>query len=81
MCIVCKEMRPKKELLRIIHNKEGETFIDFTGRSNGRGAYICDNHECIATCVKKRMLNRAFKMEIPAEIYAQIESEYEKKRV
>lgn len=74
-------MRPKKDLLRIIHTKEGEFFIDFTGRSNGRGAYVCDSPECIVTCVKKRMLNRAFKMEIPAEIYAQIQTEYEKKRV
>lgn len=81
MCIVCKQMRPKKELLRIIHTKEGETFIDFTGRSNGRGAYVCDTPECVAVCVKKRVLNRAFKTEIPAEIYMQIESEYEKKRV
>ena len=81
MCIVCKQMRPKKELLRIIRNKEGETFIDFTGRANGRGAYICDDTECIKTCVKKRMLNKAFKTVIPAEIYEQIEIEYEKKRV
>lgn len=80
-CIVCKKMQPKKELLRVIHTKEGETFIDFTGRANGRGAYICDSPECILTCIKKRMLNRAFKTDISTDIYEQIQAEYEKKRV
>ena len=81
MCIVCKKMMPKKNLLRIIKNKDDEVFIDFTGKANGRGAYICDDPECIRTCIKKKMLNKAFKTDISDEIYNSIAEEYEKKRI
>lgn len=79
MCIVCKQMQPKKSLLRVIKNKENEVFIDYTGKSNGRGAYVCDNPECVRTCIKKKMLNKVFHSDIPDEIYKQIEEEYEQK--
>ncbi len=78
MCVVCKQMTPKKDLLRIVCDKEGRVFIDATNKANGRGAYVCDKPECMTTCIKKRILNRAFKREIPEEIYKAISEEYEK---
>lgn len=78
MCIVCKRMIPKNELLRIVCDKEGNVCIDTTNRANGRGAYVCTQPECVATCVKKRILNRAFKRELPEEVYKAISEEYEK---
>ena len=71
-------MTPKKDLLRIVCDKEGRVFIDATNKANGRGAYVCDKPECMTTCIKKRILNRAFKREIPEEIYKAISEEYEK---
>ena len=53
MCIVCRIQRPKKELLRIVKSKEGNIFLDFTGKKPGRGAYICDNKDCIEKCMKR----------------------------
>lgn len=69
MCVVCKEMFLKKDLWRIVKNKEGEIFIDETHKANGRGAYLCKKDSCIETCFRKKFLNKAFKMEINAEVY------------
>lgn len=77
MCIVCREMKPKCELLRIVCMVDGEYKLDLTGKMNGRGAYICNNDECIAKCVKTKALNRAFKTNIEQEVYAKIKEEYE----
>ena len=73
MCIACHEMKPKKEMLRVVKPKEGDVFIDFTGKAAGRGAYICDNPDCIKTLKKGRLLNKVFSSVIPAEVYAKIE--------
>ena len=67
-CIACQDRDNKKELIRIVKNKEGEIFIDLTGKANGRGAYICKDCECI----KSKALNRAFKMEVPDEVYEKL---------
>ena len=72
MCVVCKEMKPKKELLRIVKNAEGKIFIDFTGKANGRGAYICNNLSCLQKCVKNKILNRVFETTIAEEIYTSL---------
>lgn len=79
MCVVCKQMKPKAELLRIVSDKNGNVFIDETHRANGRGAYVCDCDDCVKTCVKKKILNKVFKREIPEEIYTSVAEEYEKK--
>jgi predicted RNA-binding protein YlxR (DUF448 family) len=78
-CIVCREMRPKRELLRIVKSPENDIFIDKTGRMNGRGAYVCINAECILKVRKTKALNREFKMEIPDCIYETLESQLEGK--
>jgi predicted RNA-binding protein YlxR (DUF448 family) len=53
MCMICKKMMPKAELIRIVKNKSGDVFIDYTDKANGRGAYVCNNPECVGICLKK----------------------------
>lgn len=71
-CIGCGEMKSKKEMIRVIRTKEGEMSIDFTGRQNGRGAYICNDVECLKKAVKSHGLDRAFKTSVPKEIYDEL---------
>lgn len=76
-CVGCNEQRPKKELLRVVKNKEGDIFVDFTGKANGRGAYICPKVECLEIAKKKKSLNRALECEISDEIYKKLSQEIE----
>ncbi len=73
-CIVCGESKPKKELIRVVVNKEKEIFVDKTGKANGRGAYICRNEECISLASKTKKLNKVFETEISTEIYDELKS-------
>jgi len=68
MCVVCRSMKDKKELLRVVKNKDGEFFIDKTGKLNGRGAYICRKTECAGKFVKARAFERAFRCAVSEEI-------------
>lgn len=77
MCIVCRERSDKKELVRVVKNKDGEIFLDKTGKANGRGAYVCKSKECFDKLKKSRALNRAFKCEISLEIYEKLGEEIE----
>ncbi len=77
MCIVCREQNDKKELLRIVKNKNDEIFVDKTGRANGRGAYVCKTRECYEKMCKQKSLNRAFKCNVPQEVYQKIGEEIE----
>lgn len=76
MCIACHEMKPKKEMLRVVKPKEGDVFIDFKGKAAGRGAYICDNPDCIKKLKKGRLLNKVFSSDIPSEVYEKIEVDF-----
>lgn len=78
MCIVCREHSDKKTLVRIVRNKNGEIFLDKTGKANGRGAYVCTSAECVEKLKKTRALNRAFKCEIPTEVYDMIGEQIER---
>lgn len=71
-CIGCNEIKPKKELIRIVKNKEGQIFIDKTGKANGRGAYICDNIECLEKAIKTKKLERTFETQISDDIYNEL---------
>ena len=68
-CIGCNTIKAKKDLIRIVKNKEGQISIDKTGRTNGRGAYLCDNIECLEKAIKTKKLERTFEMPISQEIY------------
>ena len=76
MCVACREMKPKKDMLRIVKEPSGEISIDFTGKKNGRGAYICSDFECIKKLKKQKILNRVFSTEISGEMYDKIEEEF-----
>lgn len=71
-CIGCNEVKLKKELIRIVKNKEGEIFVDKTGKANGRGAYICDDIQCLEQAIKTKRLERSFETKISDEIYDEL---------
>ncbi len=72
-CVVTKEQLEKKDLLRIVKNKDGEIFVDETGKINGRGAYIKKDLDTLELAKKNKALDRALETEIPEEVYEQIE--------
>ena len=77
-CIGCGEMRPKKEMMRVVRTAEGEFVLDATGRQNGRGAYICRNKECLLKAIQTKGLERSFKQVIPEEVYESLKKEMDK---
>ena len=77
MCIVCHSRSDKKELVRVVKNKDGEIFLDKTGKANGRGAYVCKSKDCFDKLKKTRALNRAFKCEVKNDVYDKIGEEIE----
>ncbi len=74
-CIACRTEKPKKELVRVVKFGE-EIKLDLTGKANGRGAYVCNDKECIMKLKKQKMLNRAFSMEVKEEVYDGILEEF-----
>ncbi|HJA19635.1 YlxR family protein [Mediterraneibacter catenae] len=74
-CVGCGEMKPKKELMRILKTENGEFVVDAAGKKNGRGAYLCRSLSCFQNAVKSRGLERSFKQEIPQEVYDRLEKE------
>lgn len=77
MCTGCGEMKPKRELIRVVKSPEGEIAIDRTGRLPGRGAYVCPDLECLKKARKTRRLERVFSSAIPEEVYDALEKELE----
>ena len=74
-CTGCNEMKPKKELVRVVKSPEGEISLDLTGKKPGRGAYVCNNADCRKAARKARKLERAFGCKIPDEVYERMEAE------
>jgi predicted RNA-binding protein YlxR (DUF448 family) len=68
-CLGCREMKPKKELIRVVRSPEGSISLDTKGKLPGRGAYLCPNVECFGKVRKSKALDRALEVSIPAEIY------------
>lgn len=75
MCLGCGEMRPKRELIRVVKSKEGEISLDLTGKKSGRGAYICKSVECFEKARKARKFERSFSCMISEDIYDSMEGE------
>lgn len=71
-CIGCNVQKNKNELIRIVMNKEGMIFVDKTGKANGRGAYICNNIDCLEKTIKTKKLERTFDMQISSEVYDEL---------
>ena len=76
-CTGCGEMKPKKELVRVVKSPEGEVSLALTGRKPGRGAYVCPRVDCLRLARKARRLEKAFSCPIPAEVYDRMEEEFE----
>ncbi|MBQ5677649.1 MAG: YlxR family protein [Clostridia bacterium] len=77
-CTGCGEQKPKKELVRVVKTPDGEILLDLTGKMSGRGAYICNNAECLKKARKSKRIDRTFEMTIPDEVYKQMEEEISK---
>ncbi|MDE6598198.1 MAG: YlxR family protein [Clostridia bacterium] len=75
MCIACRELKEKRSMLRVVKNDD-KIFIDFSSKAAGRGAYICDNPECIKKLKKGRLLNKVFSCNVDEGVYTAIEEEY-----
>jgi len=76
-CTGCREMKPKKELIRVVRSAEGQVSIDAGGKKSGRGAYICNDMNCLKKAIKSKALERAFEVEIPQEVYESLQSQME----
>jgi len=71
-CVVMNEMKPKEEMIRVVRNKEGEVFVDPSGKKNGRGAYLSKDLAVIEKAEQLRTLNQLFKVEIDSAIYEEL---------
>lgn len=77
MCLGCGEMKEKRELIRVVKSPEGDISVDKTGKKSGRGAYVCDDIECLKKARKARRLEKAFSCQISNEIYDAMEKDIE----
>ena len=76
-CVGCREMKPKKDLIRVVRSPEGAVSLDFKGKKPGRGAYLCPDSACLARARKGRALERAFETSLSPELYDALEQEME----
>lgn len=74
-CVGCREMKSKKELIRVVKTEDEGIIIDVTGKKNGRGAYICPNADCLHKAIVTKGLERSFKMSIEKAVYDNLEKE------
>lgn len=79
MCVACRQMFDRRELLRIVKSPDGVVSVDVIGKKNGRGAYVCSNPKCVEKCAKG-ILGKHLGSEIPQQIYEEIRSTYGDKR-
>lgn len=75
-CVGCQQMKPKKEMMRVLKTPEDEMILDTTGKKNGRGAYLCKDIECLKKAKKNKGLERSFKMRIPDRVYDSLMEAY-----
>ncbi len=74
-CVGCREMKPKKELIRVVRSPEGAVSLDFKGKLPGRGAYVCPDPACLAKARKSKALERAFSAPLPDPVWAELEAQ------
>lgn len=75
VCLGCGQSKPKRDLIRVVKSPEGEISLDLTGKKSGRGAYICNDIECLLKARKERKFERAFSCQIDSEIFDAMEKE------
>ena len=76
-CMGCRERKAKKEMIRVVRGTDGTVSLDFGGKMNGRGAYICPDPECLKKARKSKALDRSLEVTIPEEVYDRLEKEME----
>lgn len=77
-CVGCREMKNKKDLIRILKTDSEGIMIDVTGKKNGRGAYICPNADCLKKAIDSKGLERSFKMPVEKSVYESLKKELDK---
>lgn len=75
MCIACREMKPKGEMTRVVKTADDEIYLDATGKAAGRGAYVCNNAECLKKLNNKKLLHKAFSANVSEDVYQGIGEE------
>ena len=76
-CMGCRERKAKREMIRVVRGTDGNVSLDFGGKLNGRGAYICPDPECLSKARRSKALERSLEVEIPAEVYDRLTREIE----
>ena len=76
-CMGCRERKPKRDMIRVVRGTDGLVSLDFGGKKNGRGAYICPDPECLKKALRSKALDRSLEVTIPEEIYDRLQKEME----
>ena len=77
MCVGCREMKPKRELIRVVRSPGGEVSMDPVGKKPGRGAYVCRSAECLKRAIKQRQLERQLEVQLTEEVAQQLQQALE----
>ena len=76
-CMGCRDRKAKREMIRIVRGTDGNVSLDFGGKMNGRGAYICPNPDCLAKAIRSKALDRSLEVTIPETVYDRLRKEME----
>ena len=79
-CMGCRERKNKRDLIRVVRETSGNVSLDFSGKLNGRGAYLCPDPECLKKARKSKALDRSLEVPSPEEVYDRLEREMEVSR-
>ena len=79
-CMGCRERKNKRDMIRVVRTPEGTVSLDFSGKLNGRGAYICPDPECLKKAIRSKSLDRSLEVTIPQEVYDRLQKEMEDSR-
>lgn len=80
MCVSCRAMKDKREMLRVVKTAEGQIAVDERGKAQGRGAYVCGDGECLKKMRKAKTLNKAFSCAVEESVYEEIEAYFSRKK-
>ena len=78
-CMGCRERKAKRDMIRVVRGTDGTVSLDFGGKMNGRGAYICPDPECLKKAIRSKALDRSLEVTIPEEVYDRLQKEMEVK--
>ena len=79
-CMGCRERKNKRDMIRVVRTPEGTVSLDFSGKLNGRGAYLCPDPECLKKAIRSKSLDRSLEVTIPQEVYDRLQKEMEDSR-